>query len=127
LGVVTFSAADLHYQFVAAVLSYEFGIAVRAGCFCAHPLIKHLLKVTRESEQAIEGDVQRGDRREVPGAVRASIGLHNTAEEIDRFLEALRAIVDRRWQGSYAQATRTGEFFPEGYAFDFSRAPQLPR
>ncbi|MCK4413651.1 MAG: aminotransferase class V-fold PLP-dependent enzyme [Candidatus Eisenbacteria sp.] len=126
LGVVAFSVVGLHYQFVAAVLSYEFGIAVRAGCFCAHPLIKHLLKVTRDRERAIEGEVQSGDRREVPGAVRASIGLHNTPADIDRFLEALGAIAARRWRGRYVQETRTGAFHPEDYTFDFSTAPQLP-
>ena len=33
----------LPHQLVAAILSYEHGIAVRSGCFCAHPYVVHLL------------------------------------------------------------------------------------
>ncbi|MFH1143524.1 MAG: aminotransferase class V-fold PLP-dependent enzyme, partial [Candidatus Eisenbacteria bacterium] len=127
LGVVTFLVAGVHYQLVAAILSHEFGIAVRAGCFCAHPLIKHLLRVDARGESAIEQRLRGGDRSEVPGAVRASIGLHNTAEEIDRFLEAVRTIAAGQWQGHYGQDTRTGEYRPAGYAFDFRAAPDFPR
>jgi cysteine desulfurase / selenocysteine lyase len=126
LGVVTFVVDGLPYQQVAAILSYEYGIAVRAGCFCAHPLIKHLLAVDAVEERRLETFIHAGDRRLVPGAVRASIGIHNTAAEIDRFLEALRAIVERRWSGRYAQEIATGEFHPDGFAFDFGACPGFP-
>ena len=126
LGVVTFVVAGVPYQLTAAILSGEFGIAVRAGCFCAHPLIKHLLRVDRESEKLIEVQVRQGDRRTVPGAVRASLGLHNTAEDVDRFLDAVRQIAGRRWKGRYEQNPRTGEFVPDGYRFDFRGDPDFP-
>ncbi|MBD3237366.1 MAG: aminotransferase class V-fold PLP-dependent enzyme [Candidatus Eisenbacteria bacterium] len=126
LGVVTFIVEDVPHQLAAAVLSYEHGIAVRSGCFCAHPLIKHLLGVSREEESSLEQKIRQGDRRFIPGAVRASIGLHNTAEDVERLLVALREIAARRWQGDYAQDVETGEFHPRGFRFDFRNCPAFP-
>src|SRR5919202_2363979 len=45
VGVVTFTVDGVPHGLVAAILSYESGIAVRNGCFCAQPLMKRLLKV----------------------------------------------------------------------------------
>jgi hypothetical protein len=66
------------------------------------------------------------DRRFVPGAVRVSIGIHNTEEEIDRFLLALREIAGHRWRGRYVQEVETGEYWPEGFRFDFTGEPDFP-
>ena len=126
LGVVTFAVGDLHHHHVAAILSYEHGVAVRAGCFCAHPLIKHLLRVTPESERDLEANIALRDRRFIPGAVRVSIGLHNDIEEIDRFLFALGEIAAGRWMGEYVQDRETGEFWPKGFRFDFADCPAFP-
>ncbi len=123
LGVVAFTVAGLHHALVAAILSYEGGICVRNGCFCAHPLIKHLLNVGKEQESAFEAAIRRGDRSDVPGAVRASIGLHNRAWEVDHLLDMLRMIAEERWQGDYVQDRATGEFLPRGYEFDFKDLP----
>jgi selenocysteine lyase/cysteine desulfurase len=126
LGVVSFIVEEVQHQLAAAVLSYEFGIAVRAGCFCAHPLLKHLLGVSPEEERGLEQRIRSGDRRFVPGAVRASIGLHNTTEDIDRFLEGVRVVAERRWVGNYQQDAQTGEYLPEGFRFDFANCPGFP-
>jgi selenocysteine lyase/cysteine desulfurase len=119
LGVVTFTMAGLHHGLVAAILSYEGGISVRNGCFCAHPLIKHMLNISMEQEAEFEAALRAGDRSEVPGAVRVSVGIHNTEEEVDRFLDMLRVIAKEEWQGDYEQDPATGEFFPRGYRFSF--------
>ncbi len=126
LGVVTFSVDGLHYNQVAAILAYEHGISVRAGCFCAHPLIKSFLGVTPEQERTFEEQARQGDRSLVPGGVRVSIGLHNTAEDVSRFLHALGAIVARRWRGDYEMNIMTGEFLPRGYRYDFGNCPDFP-
>lgn len=47
----------------------KYGVAVRAGHHCAHPLMK---------------------RYGVPGTVRASFAPYNTAAEVDAFVEALQ-------------------------------------
>ncbi len=123
LGVVSFTMAGLHHALVAAILSYEGGICVRNGCFCAHPLIKQLLNVSEEQEAAFETAIHEGDRSNVPGAVRASIGLHNRMWEVDHLLEMLRMIAAEEWRGNYKQDPATGEFQPEGYRFDFTQLP----
>jgi len=125
LGVVTFTVGGMHHAKVAAILSYEGGISVRNGCFCAHPLIKHMLNVTPEQEAAFEEAIRHGDRSDVPGATRVSIGIHNTEEEVDRFLDLLRIIADGKYRGEYAQDLNTGEFFPKGYRFDFEPYPKI--
>ena len=46
VGVMSFVLPTISHAFVAAILSYEWGIGVRAGCFCAHPGMVYLLGVT---------------------------------------------------------------------------------
>lgn len=73
VGVVTFTVGDLNPGLVAAYLSAEHGIGVRDGRFCAHPLLAHL-----------------GASH---GAVRASVGVGTTAEQVDRLVGALRTLL----------------------------------
>ena len=40
------------YAQVAAALSAEYGIGVRHGCFCAHPLVAHLLDIDAAADRA---------------------------------------------------------------------------
>jgi cysteine desulfurase / selenocysteine lyase len=125
VGVVTFTIDGVPHGLAAAVLSYEWGIAVRNGCFCAQPLMKRLLKVeetcTCPSEEEIAAS--RGDRHNVPGAVRASLGIHNTEQEIERLVEAVSQIAQKQWQGHYEQDAATGDYVPRNFRFDFSRLP----
>jgi hypothetical protein len=125
VGAVTFTVEGVPHGLVAAILSYEWGIAVRNGCFCAQPLMKYLLKVTDTcicpSEE--ENVTIRGDRHNVPGAVRASLGLHNTQQDIEILIEAVSHIAQKQWQGNYEQDAATGEYLPRGFRFDFSLLP----
>jgi cysteine desulfurase/selenocysteine lyase len=127
VGVVTFNIDGVPHGLAAAILSYEYGIAVRNGCFCAQPLMKRLLKVeetcTCPSEE--EASTVRGDRHNVPGAVRASLGIHNTEEEIETLVEAISRVANKEWQGEYEQDTTTGEYLPRGFRFDFSYLPSF--
>ena len=123
LGVVTFNLDGIHHALVAAILAHEHGVSVRNGCFCAHPLIKRLLKVPREEEHRLEKSLRAGDRSDIPGAVRVSIGIHNDREDVDRFLAGMREIADRRWKGKYVLDRATGAFQPEGSEFNFDSLP----
>lgn len=73
LGVVTFGLEGANPGLVAAYLSAEHGIGVRDGRFCAHPLLSRLGLDT--------------------GAIRASIGLGTSLEDIDRLLAGLTEFV----------------------------------
>jgi selenocysteine lyase/cysteine desulfurase len=125
VGVVSFNVTGVHHALVAAILSFEWGIAVRNGCFCAHPLIKHLLNVSPLEEEQMVSNIQQGDWRNVPGAVRASLGIHNTPQDIVTLVEALTCISRQQWQGVYQQDRSTGEFVPQGFEFDFTRLPNF--
>ena len=123
LGVITFTVAGVHHALVAAILAHEHGVSVRHGCFCAHPLIKRLLRVPQEEEERLEQSIRNGDRRDIPGGVRVSIGIHNDEEDVDRFLAGLRAIAARKWRVRYDQNPVTGEFRPEGADPSFASLP----
>ena len=110
------------HALVAARLSAEHGIGVRHGCFCAHPYLMRLLGLTSREIAAYRRAVRAGDRRHMPGAVRASAGINTTADDIDRFLGAVAAIADgepSRWP---IGRTPTGDYWPEGTRPDFQRA-----
>ena len=70
-GVVSFNVKGLHYHTVGKALDL-FGIAVRTGGHCAHPLHYRL---------------------GIKGTVRASYYIYNTVKEVDRFIEVLKTIV----------------------------------
>ncbi len=73
-GVVSFNIRDLHYHVVGYTLDL-YGIAVRTGMHCAHPL-HYRLGLT--------------------GTVRASFYIYNTREEVDEFINALKSIIASR-------------------------------
>jgi selenocysteine lyase/cysteine desulfurase len=81
VGIVSFAVAGNDSAAVSAYLAAEHGIGVRDGLFCAHPLARRLLR---------EAGVRLG-RPLPPTALRASIGLGTTIEDIDRLVGALAA------------------------------------
>jgi selenocysteine lyase/cysteine desulfurase len=99
LGVISFNIEGVHHDLASAILNNEAAIATRNGCFCAHPYLHKLLKVTNVDE--LVQALRRGDETDLPGAVRVSMGVFNTVEEVDYLLEWVGRIRDRRWSGSY--------------------------
>ena len=71
-GVVSFNVRGLHHHVVGRALDALFGIAVRTGMHCAHPLHYRL---------------------GIDGTVRASYYIYNVREEIDELVNALKLIV----------------------------------
>lgn len=69
-GVISFNISDIHPYDLGTMLDKS-GIAVRTGHHCADPLMKFF---------------------NIPGTVRVSLGMYNTAEEIDLFIEALKKV-----------------------------------
>jgi selenocysteine lyase/cysteine desulfurase len=100
---------------VAAILGYEFGVGVRAGCFCAHPGMIHLLRVPEGTMRSFEESIL--DHRN-PGAVRASLGLYNSPADIDYYVHALRAIAEGRYAGEYVHDGATGDYLPTNWKPD---------
>lgn len=115
LSVATFTVGGLHHALVAARLSAEWGIGVRHGCFCAHPYLLRLLGLGSEDVAAARHQVQQGDRRSIPGAVRASCGLGSSDDDVEELLEAVAALAGGLPEPApYRQDPVTGDFWPEG-------------
>ena len=113
LALASFVIEGLHHGLVAAALSHEWGIAVRHGCFCANPYVFHLLHMSKDSVDAVENEVTAGQRKALPGAVRASLAPYNTQAEVDRFLDAVSHIARGRIKTTYEQSA-DGTFAPSG-------------
>ena len=114
LPIATFTIDHLHHTLVAARLSAEHGIGVRHGCFCAHPYLMRLLALTDDQVHEYRDAVLRGDRRQMPGAVRASATIATSTTDIDRFLAAVAAIADGTPPPvTYQQDEYTGDYWPD--------------
>ncbi|MCA1810796.1 MAG: aminotransferase class V-fold PLP-dependent enzyme [Halobacteriales archaeon] len=110
VGVFTFLVPGVRHELVSAVLDHEHAIATRNGCFCAHPLLHRLLGL-KDTTQWTDA-LARGEEVDLPGATRASLGLYNTAEDIDALAEGIEQVARGTWKGSYA--TAGGQCTPNG-------------
>jgi len=121
LGVIPFQLDGVDHFKLAAILGHEFGIGVRNGCFCAHPLILHLLEVDEVESRRVRDEMLHNKRDNMPGLIRASFGLYNTLADVERFVEALKAISAGEYKGEYEQDTASGEYHPAGWQPNFER------
>jgi cysteine desulfurase/selenocysteine lyase len=115
VGVIPLNVRGVDHYKVAAVLSFEGGIAVRNGCFCAHPYILRLLKVPGEEALRHQQDIIDGTRVGLPGLVRISFGCYNTLEEVDHAADVLARIAAGEIEGEYEQDPGSGAYWPQGY------------
>jgi selenocysteine lyase/cysteine desulfurase len=114
LAVATFVVEDVPHSLVAARLGAEYGIGVRHGCFCAHPYLIRLLGLSPDDQTSYRESVLRGDRRVIPGAVRASATLSTTRDEVEVFLAAMADIAGGKPPVvPFAQDEHTGDYWPE--------------
>ena len=70
-GVIAFTVEGIHPHDIGTLIDHE-GVAIRTGHHCTMPLMQFF---------------------EVPATARASFGLYNTREEVDRFIPALEKVV----------------------------------
>lgn len=66
-SVQSFMLDDIHPHDLGTILDHQ-GVAIRTGHHCAMPVM---------------------ERFELPGTARASLGLYNTADDVDRLIDAL--------------------------------------
>ena len=125
LGVCTFTVSGMHHALVAAALSAEWGIGLRHGCFCAHPYITHLLGIDESQAQEVRGQLRAGERRSIPGAVRASFGIGTREEDVDRLADALEQLASHGPRLEYVQDPQTGDFSPAGDSREWPRFEPL--
>jgi selenocysteine lyase/cysteine desulfurase len=111
LGVFSFNMDGLSYMKVAAILANEWGVGVRSGCFCAHLYVSHLLGFSDEASATIREQISAGLPVDLPGMVRASLGIANTKDDIDRLASGLLAIARGDIRATYIK-TESGDFEP---------------
>lgn len=71
-AIISFVMEQAHPHDIGTILDRQ-GIAIRAGHHCAQPLM---------------------DRFDIPGTVRASFGIYNDRNDVDRLIEGLKKVVD---------------------------------
>ena len=113
VGLLTFNLLGVPYDLLAAVLSAEYGIGIRHGCFCAHPLMMRLLRVDDAEAQRLIDATRSGGHERLPGAARMSLGLGSTKADIDALADALRAIATDGPRWTYEVNGITDEYEPE--------------
>jgi selenocysteine lyase/cysteine desulfurase len=100
IAVFTFNVDGWDHRLLAAALSAEYGVALRDGCFCAHPLMLRLLRLPQSRAEELRERIGRGEDVDLPGAVRMSAGLSTTTADVDAAIAALTRLVTggTRWQ-----------------------------
>lgn len=107
LGVIAFELKGTLSGRVANALANRGAIGVRYGCHCAHILIKHLVGVPPSLEWIQRLMAIVAPRLRFPGLVRVSLGLGNTEEDVDTFLQVLDKIArQRRTKGENPSAPK---------------------
>ncbi len=119
LGVFSFNLEGHSYVEVAAVLANEWGVGVRSGCFCAHQYVAFLLGISDEDSAEARDRLVKGLPVDLPGMVRASLGLANTKDDIDRLIAGLQAIAQGEIRAQYVK-TASGDLEPVGATHEFT-------
>ncbi|MFB6840869.1 aminotransferase class V-fold PLP-dependent enzyme [Streptomyces sp. NPDC056361] len=110
VGVISFVVEGWNSSHFAAALSAEYGIGVRDGLFCAHPLVRTLLG----SDPQDPGEC--GAPEAAPGerslnAIRVSFGAGTPDEHVERFVGAVKELVRDGAQWKYR--TEDGRCVPD--------------
>ncbi|MEV4505943.1 aminotransferase class V-fold PLP-dependent enzyme [Streptomyces klenkii] len=97
VGVLSFTVGGWNSSHFAAALSAEYGIGVRDGLFCAHPLVRTLVG----GDAAAEGECGAVDEGAPLNAIRVSFGAGTPDEHVDRFVTAVGELVRHGAKWSY--------------------------
>lgn len=112
LGVICFNMQEMDHRLTAAILSHEYAIGTRTGCFCAHPYLIRLFGVCSDRVHEIRDRMVCGDKRQMPGALRISFGFYSSRDDVDAAVSALREIQKGKWRGDYRQDIKSGDYSP---------------
>lgn len=99
VGVISFVVDGWNSSHFAAALSAEYGIGVRDGLFCAHPLVRTLLgSEPQEPGECGAPEAAPGERS--LNAIRVSFGAGTPDEHVERFVRAVKELVadGAKWQ-----------------------------
>ncbi|MFC6062305.1 aminotransferase class V-fold PLP-dependent enzyme [Streptomyces ochraceiscleroticus] len=110
VGVLSFVVEGWNSSHFAAALSAEYGIGVRDGLFCAHPLVRTLLgSDPQDPGECGAPDARPGERS--LNAIRVSFGAGTPDEHVERFVSAVKELVRDGAKWSYR--TEEGRCVPD--------------
>ncbi|MFJ2268002.1 aminotransferase class V-fold PLP-dependent enzyme [Streptomyces sp. NPDC087849] len=110
VGVISFVVEGWNSSHFAAALSAEYGIGVRDGLFCAHPLVRTLLgSDPQEVGECGAPEAEPGESS--LNAIRVSFGAGTPDEHIERFVRAVGELVSEGAQWKYR--TEGGRCVPD--------------
>lgn len=110
VGVISFVVEGWNSSHFAAALSAEYGIGVRDGLFCAHPLVRTLLgSDAQDVGECGAPEAEPGEKS--LNAIRVSFGAGTPDEHVERFLRAVRELVSEGAQWKYR--TEDGRCVPD--------------
>lgn len=100
VGVISFVVEGWNSSHFAAALSAEYGIGVRDGLFCAHPLVRTLLG--SDSQDPGECGAPEAEPGEPSlNAIRVSFGAGTPDEHVERFVRAVKELVSNGAKWNY--------------------------
>ncbi|MEV7235188.1 aminotransferase class V-fold PLP-dependent enzyme [Streptomyces sp. NPDC051020] len=122
VGVISFVVEGWNSSHFAAALSAEYGIGVRDGLFCAHPLVRTLLGGDPQdpgecgAPEAEPGELPQSRTGSTGGtpslnAIRVSFGAGTPDEHIERFVRAVKELVSKGARWTYR--TEDGRCVPD--------------
>ncbi|NED90698.1 aminotransferase class V-fold PLP-dependent enzyme [Streptomyces sp. SID11233] len=110
VGVISFVVEGWNSSHFAAALSAEYGIGVRDGLFCAHPLVRTLLgSDPQDVGECGAPEAEPGEKS--LNAIRVSFGAGTPDEHIERFVRAVKELVSEGAQWKYR--TEDGRCVPD--------------
>jgi selenocysteine lyase/cysteine desulfurase len=112
-GVIAFRLGNVPHNLAAGLLAEIGGIGVRNGCFCAHLLVKRLLRIgrLRDSLDHLALILAPWLTSLLAGLVRVSLGVGSTPQDIDHLYRILNQVVSekmslrQRWLGRKNRGT----------------------
>jgi len=111
LGVISFNLESIIHNQLGTMLSFEAGIGVRTGCFCAQHYVRKLLDEKTPSSLSNNNTYPMEN---LPGMVRISLAAYNTHNEIDRLIDILKQIADHPhyYRRKYPYSHIRGTYYP---------------
>ncbi|MEU6082038.1 aminotransferase class V-fold PLP-dependent enzyme [Streptomyces sp. NPDC047108] len=111
VGVLSFVVDGWNSSHFAAALSAEYGIGVRDGLFCAHPLVRTLLGSHADEPGECGAPEAAAPGEKSLNAIRVSFGAGTPEEHVDRFVAAVKELVANGAQWTYR--TEDGRCVPD--------------
>jgi len=123
-SLITFNIKDIPPILVAEILNLEHGIGTRAGSYCVYEFSRKINATTHDEDRKITEEVKNGITANIPGSVRASFGMYNTIEDVNRLVLAIKEITEKgfeHYKQKYNMDEKTGEWRPiNNYSSSFS-------